>query len=55
VKTRILAVAALALLWASVANAGVLRFTAKHVVKPVVSRTGHVAKKVVKAAYKVAI
>jgi hypothetical protein len=50
-KSRILAVAALALLWASVANAGVVRFTSKHVVKP----AAHVTKKVVKAAFKVIV
>lgn len=48
---RIIAVAALALLAASVANAGVLRFTAKRVVKP----AAHATKKVVKAAFKAAV
>lgn len=50
-KRRLFAVAALGLLWASVADAGVIRFTAKRVVKP----AAHVTKKVVKAAFKAAV
>lgn len=61
-KSRLIAVATLVLLAGSVANAGVLRFAAKHLVKPAATQSGRVLKpaarvgaKAVKAVFKVAI
>lgn len=54
-KMRIIAVAILGLLGAGMAKAGVVRFAAKRVVKPVVKGSYHAGRAVVKTAYKVAI
>lgn len=54
-RKRLFALAALVLLAASAANAGVIRFTAKRLVKPAAKHAVHGTKAVAKAAYKVAI